>query len=281
MGTQDEFEVTFTIVELIDDQQCFYAKAECIKGQIQVEEMHNCSEKNCLIKIHGVLKKLLNFSSDWVEYERVQRAYGFGERNEAKEKVLEFTDARQHECEKYRGIKITEKRIKSEISISENQFGCMPGKLTMDLLFCVRQLEEKYRENNKKLCIDLEKVYDMFPSEVFKARYHGEECDEDIVLIIENLENVNKKLNEWNLVLEEKVLRIIKNKRQYIEYEFGRRDQKVERIMTREDRIKNKYVREQICVASIEDKIRETRLRWFGHVMKREETEKKRKTKKR
>lgn len=70
---------------------------------------------------------------------------------------------RQNECGKYRGIKIIEKRIKSEISISENQFGYMPGKLTMDLLFCVRQLEEKYKENNKKLCIDLEKVNDMFP----------------------------------------------------------------------------------------------------------------------
>lgn len=54
----------------------------------------------------------------------------------------------------------------------------------------------------------------------YRARYHFEECDDDIVLIIENLENVNNKLDEWNLVLEEKVLRIIKNKRQYIEYEF-------------------------------------------------------------
>lgn len=64
----------------------------------------------------------------------------------------------------------------------------------------------------------------------YRARYHGEGCDDDIVLIIESLENVNNRLDEWSLVLEEKVLRIIKNKRQYnIEYEFGRRDQKVER----------------------------------------------------
>lgn len=37
----------------------------------------------------------------------------------------------------------------------------MPGKLTMDPLFCVRQLEEMYKEKNKNLCmalIDLEKV---------------------------------------------------------------------------------------------------------------------------
>lgn len=43
-------------------------------------------------------------------------------------------------------------------------------------------------------------------------------------------------------------------------------------VVTREDRIRNKYVRDKIGIASIEDKMRETRLRWFGHVMKQEET---------
>jgi len=39
----------------------------------------------------------------------------------------------------------------------------MPEKSTMGPLFCVRQLLEKYREKNKKLCmvfIDLENAYD-------------------------------------------------------------------------------------------------------------------------
>ena len=64
------------------------------------------------------------------------------------------------ECENYRGIKlmshsmkiwekIIEKRIRSETAISGNQFGFMPGKSTMEPLFCVRQLVEKYREKKK------------------------------------------------------------------------------------------------------------------------------------
>lgn len=40
--------------------------------------------------------------------------------------------------------------------------------------------------------------------------------------------------------------------------------------MTRKDRIRNGYVRGSIGVISIVDKVRENRLRWFGHVMRRE-----------
>ena len=43
--------------------------------------------------------------------------------------------------------------------------------------------------------------------------------------------------------------------------------------VTREDRIRNEYLRGSIGVAPIGDKMRENRLRWFGHVMRREESE--------
>ena len=43
--------------------------------------------------------------------------------------------------------------------------------------------------------------------------------------------------------------------------------------VTREDKIRNEYIRGSIGVASIVDKMRENRLRWFGHVLRREETE--------
>jgi len=41
------------------------------------------------------------------------------------------------------------KRIKSETGISKNQFGFMPRKSTMEPLFCMRQLVEKYKEKIK------------------------------------------------------------------------------------------------------------------------------------
>lgn len=38
---------------------------------------------------------------------------------------------------------------------------------------------------------------------------------------------------------------------------------------TRKDRTTNKVIRYNLGVTSIEDKIRENRLRWFGHVYRR------------
>jgi len=38
---------------------------------------------------------------------------------------------------------------------------------------------------------------------------------------------------------------------------------------TRLDRIRNVVIRKQVGVAPLEDKLRETRLRWFGHVKRR------------
>ncbi|XP_070026270.1 uncharacterized protein [Nicotiana sylvestris] len=39
---------------------------------------------------------------------------------------------------------------------------------------------------------------------------------------------------------------------------------------TRKDRITNKVIRDKVGVASIEDKLRESSLRWFGHVKRRD-----------
>jgi hypothetical protein len=51
---------------------------------------------------------------------------------------------------------------------------------------------------------------------------------DDMVLIGENLEEINNRLDEWRLVLKRKVLRISKNKKEYIKYDLGRRYQEVE-----------------------------------------------------
>ncbi|KAK9133636.1 hypothetical protein Scep_013164 [Stephania cephalantha] len=64
-------------------------------------------------------------------------------------------------CSNYRGIKlmshtmklwerIIDNRLRRETTISENQFGFMPGRSTMEAIFLVRRLLEKYREKKKK-----------------------------------------------------------------------------------------------------------------------------------
>ncbi|PKA50366.1 isoleucyl-tRNA synthetase [Apostasia shenzhenica] len=38
---------------------------------------------------------------------------------------------------------------------------------------------------------------------------------------------------------------------------------------TRKDRMRNEYIQKKVGVAPIEDKLRESRLRWFGHLNRR------------
>ena len=63
------------------------------------------------------------------------------------------------ECGNYRGIKlmshtmklwerIIELRIRKEVTITEQQFGFMPGRSTTDAIFCLRMLLEKWTDNS-------------------------------------------------------------------------------------------------------------------------------------
>ncbi|XP_051786647.1 uncharacterized protein LOC127528918 [Erpetoichthys calabaricus] len=81
------------------------------------------------------------------------------------------------DCSNYRGIKlmshsmkiwerVVEAQLRSEVMISEQQYGFMPKKSTTDAMFAVRMLMEKFREGQKELhCVfvDLEKAYDRVP----------------------------------------------------------------------------------------------------------------------
>jgi hypothetical protein len=83
-------------------------------------------------------------------------------------------------CTNYRGIKlmshtmklwerIIEHHLRGVTNVTENQFGFMPGRSTMEAIFLIRQLMEKCREQKKDMhivFINLKKVYDKMPRNI-------------------------------------------------------------------------------------------------------------------
>jgi hypothetical protein len=83
-------------------------------------------------------------------------------------------------CTNYRGIKlmshtmklcgrIIEHRLREVTNVTENQFGFMPGRSTMEVIFLIRQLMKRCMEQNKDMhmiFIDLKNAYDKVPRNI-------------------------------------------------------------------------------------------------------------------
>ncbi|KAL5157078.1 Outer envelope protein 64, mitochondrial [Glycine soja] len=83
-------------------------------------------------------------------------------------------------CANYRGIKlmshtmklwerVIERRLRKETQVTENQFGFMPGRSTMEAIYLLRRVMEQYRMAQQDLhliFIDLEKAYDRVLREI-------------------------------------------------------------------------------------------------------------------
>ena len=86
------------------------------------------------------------------------------------------------ECGSYRAIKllehgmkvlerVLERRLRMKVNIDDMQFGFMSEKGTVDTIFIVRQLQEKFMEKRKDLFyafVDLEKAFDRVPRDVVR-----------------------------------------------------------------------------------------------------------------
>ncbi|GJT86278.1 ataxia telangiectasia mutated family protein [Tanacetum coccineum] len=110
---------------------------------------------------------------------------------------------------------------------------------------------------------------------------------DDIVLVSESTKALNIRLENWREILEDNGLRVSREKMKYLRCDFGNEcwpitkafSNKVEVAKLRMlrwicgktllDMIPNGVYRAQLEVETITNKMREGRLRWFGHVRRR------------
>jgi hypothetical protein len=118
-------------------------------------------------------------------------------------------------CTNYRRIKlmshtiklwerIIEHRLRGVTNVTENQFGFMPGRLTMDAIFLIRQLMERCREQKKDLhmiFIDLEKAYDKVSRNVMWWALQKHKVSSKYITLIKDMyDNMTETLMTFQLI---------------------------------------------------------------------------------
>ncbi|KAK3525592.1 hypothetical protein QTP70_000436 [Hemibagrus guttatus] len=174
-----------------------------------------------------------------------------------------------------------------------------------ELWYCMRKsgVAEKYVRvvqdmyERSRTVVRCAVVMDQLSEEVRQESPWTMMLADDIVICSESREQVEENLERWKFALERRGMKVslvqsngecgkeVKKrvqaetvslrKRQESELEVA--ELKMLRFslgVTRLDRIRNEYIRGTAHVGRLGDKVREARLRWFGHVQRREKTRK-------
>ncbi|XP_074327960.1 uncharacterized protein LOC141665877 [Apium graveolens] len=184
------------------------------------------------------------------------------------------------DCSNYRGIKllshtkkllerVIETRLRSKVEVSENQFGFMSGRSTLEAIHLLRKLMVKYHVHSKDLhlvFIDLEKAYDSVPREVIWESLVAKGMTWIYLRVIQEM-----YFQSDGGILESNGLRVSRSKMEYLWCNFSNQpnDEGVDvllgdQVLPPKDNFRNK-----LRVAPIAEKVREGRLRWFGHIRRR------------
>nr|CAB3464536.1 unnamed protein product [Digitaria exilis] len=194
--------------------------------------------------------------------------------------------------------RVIEHRLRGATSVTQNQFGFMPGRSTMEAIFLIRQLMERYREQKKDLhmvFIDLEKAHDKVVPQKATFRYLGSMLQQDDDIDEDVKHRIAAGWMKWRqasgVLCDRRVPQKLKGKfyrtavrpamlygaeywptkRRHVQ-QLSVAEMRMLRWScgyTRRDRVRNEDIREKVGVAPIEEKLTQHRLRWFGHVQRR------------